>query len=95
MTDVNWTVVTTAMEPPAILLSYVAHHLDLGASEIHFFLDSPDPAFEVLAATKPQLRIYHGNAANWSSLHGTERPWDHRLRQVANANLAYNTTRCD
>lgn len=92
MTFPSWSVVATVKEPTAILLSFCAHYLSLGASGIHLFLDAPDPAFQELAAQKPRLHITVCDEAYWRDAHGIARPWDVRDRQVLNATLAYHST---
>ena len=39
----SWSTCTTARESPYILQRFIDHHISLGASQIHIFLDRPSP----------------------------------------------------
>ena len=83
----TWATVTTLKEKPETVLSFVAQHVYLGASEIHLYFDDPDdPAFD-LVKDIPQVRATRCSAVYWAGLgHRSDR---HQARQKANAQHAY------
>nr|WP_153215733.1 glycosyltransferase family 2 protein [Tritonibacter litoralis] len=92
---VTWDVVTTAREPTSVLLAFVAHHLQQGASTIWLCLDAPDAEFEALVADKPRVKVINCDVAYWRNEHDSRRPRDFRIRQKANARWAYAHSKSD
>jgi hypothetical protein len=79
----SWSVVSTVSEPLPLLMAFVAHHLEAGASEVVLYLDVPDPRAEAVLGAVPGCR--------------TVRPLDRGvsprssvpIRQARNATHAY------
>ncbi|WGW03922.1 glycosyltransferase family 2 protein [Tropicibacter oceani] len=95
MTELVWGTVSTVLEPPQILLSFVAHHLQAGAGVMHLYLDQPIPEFQAQVRGKDRVRVTVCDDAYWQSQHNRPRPEDSRYRQVLNANHAYRQAGCD
>lgn len=94
----RWGIVCTAKAGAREVLNFCAHHLDAGASEIHLFLDDPDPEIEALLAGAPEIRVTQCDAAYWKMRRPREahqRPKAHQSRQFANANWAYRHAQVD
>lgn len=92
----TWATVTTAAEPTAVLLAFVAHHIEAGASEMFIYLDKPAPEFEEIVRSVPQVRIVHSDAAVWGELHpGVVRRERVVLRQKWNARHAKRKCNAD
>lgn len=91
----SWAVVATVDEPAPLVAAFVAHHLNQGASAVHVFLDRPD------AGTVARLRGMKGCVltrcfkAYWQAHAGGKRPRRHPMRQILNANLAYQHCEAD
>ena len=84
----SWAVVATVCEPLPVVLAFVAHHLSLGAVEVHIYLDDPDdPAFEVLQACVGCI-VTRCDAAHMRSIGFQQRPENQNQRQKRNANHA-------
>ena len=87
MTDPKWGLVSTIKAPARDILTFAAHHLDLGAHRIHIYLDDDNPdAFEALKA-HPKCRVIATDDAYWKRRKG--RPEKHQARQTANATHCY------
>jgi len=80
----QWAVVATIAEPAPLTLAFVAHHLRLGASEVHIYLDEPkDPVGEILE-TVAGVRVVRCHRDHWRRL-GVRRPKRQNNRQSFNA----------
>ncbi|PRY21803.1 glycosyl transferase family 2 [Aliiruegeria haliotis] len=91
----RWAVVATVMEPTNLVLAFAAHHLGLGASEVHLFLDDPgDPCANMLRRL-PRCYITRCDDWYWSEVRNRDRPLLQSQRQAANATWAYNRTEAD
>lgn len=81
-------------EPPELLCAFAAHYLSLGAAEVHLFLDDPDqPGIDLLKGL-PRVRVTLCTDRHWQALAG-QRPVNQVMRQVLNANRAYDRCRAD
>lgn len=88
----SWSVCSTVAEPPEVLFAFVSHYLDLGATEVHLFIDDPEqPGLETLSKIDG-VRLTICDAAYWRKLSG-KRPDGHVMRQLRNANFAYEMCR--
>lgn len=77
-----------------MVLAFVAHHLEVGASEIFLFFDDPeDPAYD-LVVDQPGVQAFRCDAAHWAAL-APRRPPGHLRRQVLNVALARSRSRAD
>ncbi|MFY0661890.1 MAG: glycosyltransferase family 2 protein [Shimia sp.] len=84
----RWDIVTTAFEPTAVTLGFLAHHVDLGVNKIWLHLDAPNPELEDIAGDHPKIQIINCDAAYWAASSKGKRPWDFRVRQTINADAA-------
>ena len=91
----NWSVVATVDEPAALVLAFALHHLELGAAQIHLFLDGPNPQAEAVLRDLPQVQLVVCDTAHWAASVRRQKPKLHTGRQVVNANIAYAQTRSD
>lgn len=91
----SWSVVATVAEPPELLYAFAAHYLELGADEVHLFVDDPaQPGLEPLRAL-PRIRLTICDKAHWDRINGGRRPPAQEMRQIRNANTAYRACRSD
>jgi len=84
----TWGIVTTIKAPLPAIARFVAYHLDLGAAEIHIFLDQPVPEANRFFASVPQVRITQCDEVYWSHL-PEKAKIAHQLRQAFNATRTY------
>lgn len=90
----TWSVASTVAEPVELLCAFAAHYLDLGASEVHLFLDDPDqPGLDMLRAIDG-VRLTLCTDDYWQQVAGG-RPDGQVMRQIRNANRAYHDCRTD
>ncbi len=95
MSEPTWGIVATVDEPPQLVAAFAAHHLALGAREIHLYLDRPDPQALRLLAGLPAVRVTVCDAAYWAASSAGRRPPLPMGRQRRNANDAYARTQVD
>lgn len=93
MREPKWAVVATVDEPAALIISFAAHYLALGASEVHLYLDRPNPVAEAALAGLPRLHVTVCDAQYWARVGW--RPLLHVGRQSHNANRVYARTGAD
>jgi len=90
----TWAVVATVDEPPGLVTAFAAWYLQLGAAAVYLYFDRPDdPAAGMLRDT-PGVCVATCDAAHWARL-GKRRPRRHEVRQVKNANDAYQRSQAD
>lgn len=88
----RWGIVATVKATAKEIISFAAHHLELGADEIHLYLDCPCPRAEEALADQPKVKIVNTDAKYWRMRRPREehqRPPMHQARQFANAKWAY------
>lgn len=90
----RWGIVATVDEPAGLLAAWVAHHLAIGASELHLFLDRPNPEAEALLAGIDGVFLHHSGEDGWQG-RGGKRPGHHVQRQAHNATRILNDTGLD
>lgn len=90
----TWAIVATVDEPAQLVVAFVAHHLAIGASEIHLFLDRPCEETQTLLAGFRACHVTVCTEAHWQAALG-RRPHLHTRRQNVNANLAYQICKAD
>ncbi|KUF09062.1 glycosyltransferase family 2 protein [Pseudoponticoccus marisrubri] len=83
----RWGLVATVKAPLAQIARFAAHHLDMGAQELHLYLDAPDPEAESYLARHPRIRLTRCDDAYWQAT-GKPRPDAHQRRQALNATRA-------
>lgn len=94
MQNPSWGIVATVNEPLPLIASFVAHYLDIGASEIHLFFDAPFDEIQDAIGHLPQVKTYFTDNAFYKSV--GRRSFKHlNLKQMVNANHAYATTEVD
>ena len=100
----TWGLVATLDEPAALVAGFVAHHLTLGASEIHLYLDRPDPHLAALLSDLDKVHVTQCTDGYWAKngrLFWTktpkagQRPKVHVQRQAVNAQHAYARAQVD
>lgn len=91
MAEPLWAVVATLRGPLTDIARFAAHHLGLGAAEIHLFLDDPCPQAAEFLAKNPRVTVTQCDAAHWAGA----RPDAIHRRQMANAARAFRATACD
>ena len=88
----QWGVAATCREPDALVVAFVAHHIALGASEVHIYLDAPQPSLEALLSQIPQVILTVCTEEYWRERQG-RRPRAIEPRQVMNIFDAYTRTK--
>lgn len=84
----DWGIVCTCREPTQLVVAFVAHHVALGAREVHLFLDAPQPDLEALLTHVPQVRLEICDDSYWQRI-DKQRPRSVEHRQLINAFVAY------
>lgn len=90
----RWGIVATVDEPAAVLGAWVAHHLAIGASELHLFFDRPNPEATALLSGIDGV-ILRGSGEDGWKLKGGKRPGHHVQRQAYNATRVLNENSVD
>jgi hypothetical protein len=91
----TWAVVATMDEPAPLVAAFATHYLSVGASEVHIFLDHPDPEAEALLAGLPRVFVTVCDKAYWKRNAPFKRPAMHFSRQCRNAQKVYDNTKVD
>lgn len=91
----TWAVVATVDEPAALVVTFVAYYLAMGASAVHIFLDQPNAEAEVALRGIARCTLTLCDEEYWTKTLGRKRPPLHVGRQIANANAIYKTTAAD
>lgn len=90
----SWEICGLAHEAPDLLLVWVAHHLDLGATRLSLFLDRPNP--RVSAALKEHPRVRVTDCTDWFWMRRARgRPNSPEVRQRTVLQHALDTSRGD
>lgn len=92
---VRWGVVCTCREPTQLVVAFAAHYVALGASEVHLFLDQPQPDLEALLRRIPEVILHVCDASYWSDHIGKPRPETVEYRQLMNVFDAYQRAGVD
>lgn len=90
----SWSVCSTVAEPPELLCAFAAHYLELGAQEVHLFLDVPDRKTVRMLSAIDGVRVTQCNWLYWAKA-GGQRPKGQVMRQLRNANIGYAECRSD
>ncbi len=86
-TSIRWGIVATVAEPAPLVMAFVAHHLSLGASEIHIYLDDPHDPVGAMLDGVAQVRVMRCDRHYWKAA-APRRPRRHNNRQSVNATHA-------
>ncbi|WP_128254740.1 glycosyltransferase family 2 protein [Falsirhodobacter deserti] len=82
----DWGICTTAAAPVEKLRAFLAHHLELGVSQIWLHLDDPDDSAAEALAGIDRVNVIRCDAAWW----GPRRPERHQNRQSRNMRRLYD-----
>ena len=91
----TWAVVATVDEPAVLIAAFARHHLAIGASEVHLYLDRPHPELPPLIAGLDKCFVTLCDQDYWANSSDKKRPPHHLRRQKLNANAAFHATKCD
>lgn len=83
------------MEPPPLVVGFVAHHLEMGATQVDIYLDAPDPETQRLLAGVEGCNVVLCDDDFWQAHKNGARPGSINQRQVHNANLSYRSALTD
>ncbi len=86
----RWGVVGTMDEPAPLVAAWVAHHLAIGASEVHVVFDRPDPPTERLLHGVAGCFVHRSGEDGWAQHWKAKRPSRHQGRQKYNATRIAN-----
>lgn len=90
----TWAVHSTVAESPEIIYAFVAHYLNLGASEIHLCLDNPQDDIVATLGGMDRVRLTICDEAYWANS-PDGRPDRIVPRQRYNATLSYRECQAD
>ena len=79
----------TVNEPLDLLVAFVSHYLEMGAEEVHLYLDKPHPEAEALFAGHPKVKLTRCDGDYWAVVSPKGRPMGHPARQMMNAKHQY------
>lgn len=95
MSHPTWAVAALVDEPAVLVVAFARHHLAIGASEVHLFLDRPNPEAENLLQGLAGCHITVCDEAFWERENSGRRPVRHTGRQRFVATRTYRQTTCD
>lgn len=84
MTKPSWGIVCTVDAPADLIVAHAAHHLAAGASEVNYFLDTPQPEALARLAGVPGCKLTQCDTAYWRKEMNYV-PLAHQVRQRKNA----------
>ncbi|WP_425046181.1 glycosyltransferase family 2 protein [Primorskyibacter sp. S87] len=84
----KWGLVATVKAPVQDILTFAAHHIELGAHRIYIYLDEDHAEARAALTAHPKVRVTLCDEAYWQKRRG-QRPRKHQSRQAANATHAY------
>lgn len=90
----RWGTVSTIRAALPDIARFAAYHLDLGASRIDIYLDTPAPETQRFFAPFDAINITQCDAAYWAKK-PKKAQRNHRLRQAYNATQCYRTSALD
>jgi hypothetical protein len=90
----SWATVSLAKAPARQIARFAAYHLALGASEVHLFLDDPQPGVAAYLGAHPQVRVTECDGAYWQA-QKRARMDSHQQRQVWVATPPYHNATVD
>lgn len=89
-----WATVSTVKSDSKTLAPWIAHHLRLGASRMHIYLDAPLSGGTADGLSDPRVTFTLCDDAYWRTV-GKPRPEKHQQRQSLNATHCYRNAQCD
>ncbi|WP_294623318.1 glycosyltransferase family 2 protein [uncultured Roseovarius sp.] len=91
MSTPTWGLVATIKANSTDILSFAAHHLDLGAHRVHIYLDEDAPEAREALIGHPKCRVILCDDGYWKRRAKRKgRPAKHQPRQTMNATHCYN-----
>ena len=90
-TPPRWGITTLVKDTPEILADFLAYHLDLGAAEIHIFLDDDNPENLAAFGDTDRVFIHQTRDGFWKNYKGY-RPKKQEVRQAYSADWVYQNT---
>ena len=87
-TTCKWGAAATIKADTREILNFAAHHLDLGAHRLYFYLDADNSEAFALLKAHPKVRVQLRDAPYWEKNGGL--PAKHETRQSLNATHAYH-----
>ncbi|QBF31363.1 glycosyltransferase family 2 protein [Thalassococcus sp. S3] len=87
-TRLRWGVVSTVKASRHDIARFSAHHLALGAAEVHLFLDAPDRDTFAFLSRHPRITVTSCDDSYWQTAPDKARS-SHQLRQAWNATQCY------
>ena len=94
-TSGSWCVHSTVHESVELLCAFTAHYLDMGASEVHLFLDRPTEEVVETLRRVDGVRLTLCDNTYWAQSSAGHRPDGQVRRQLINANRAYSQAKQD
>jgi hypothetical protein len=91
----TWGIVATVAEPAPLVQAFVAHHIGLGAAEVHLYFDDPKDQTPDLLPDLAQLRLTRCDRAWWRQFNHGFRPKRQNNRQSLNATHAQSVSEVD
>ena len=77
LSEPTWAVVATVDEPLAVVQTFVAWHLSLGAAHVYLYCDRPNDPVQAAVAHLPQVSTVICDDVHWLRI-GKSRPRRHR-----------------
>ncbi|NVK47976.1 MAG: glycosyltransferase family 2 protein [Rhodobacteraceae bacterium] len=91
----TWAVAALGDEPAPLIAAFARHHRAIGASEVHVFLDRPNPEVVRLIGDRDGIFITTCDQAHWDRVNQGRRPERHTGRQKFVSTSVYQSTTCD
>ncbi|WP_406735637.1 glycosyltransferase family 2 protein [Thioclava sp. GXIMD4215] len=91
----QWAVVGLMDEPAPLMAAWVAHHVAIGAGEVHVVFDRPDPPTEALLRGVSGCFVHRSGEDGWALHWKARRPNRHQARQKYHATRIANETAMD
>ncbi|NRB03050.1 MAG: glycosyltransferase family 2 protein [Rhodobacteraceae bacterium] len=82
-------------EPPQLVVAFVAHYLQMGASHVQIYLDGPNQEAQRLLSDHPRVTVTLADAAHYRSQCKEPMPSHMHRKLRLNANLAYVAAQAD
>ena len=89
----RWAVVSTIKAPTKDILSFAAHYLSLGATQLYLFLDFPDPEAQGHLEKQANIDVINTAPDYWPAR--GRRPQTVERRQIENIKTAIEFARRD
>lgn len=91
----TWAVAALGDEPAPLIAAFARHHRAIGASEVHIFLDRPNPDVAGMIGDREGIFITTCDQAYWDRENRGKRPERHTGRQKFVSTRVYQSSGCD